>query len=101
MLAKQNLDIEDAVVTLHELSDDEQIKLQCEARERYERDMASAVAKGKREGEEMGLQKGLQKGEERSFLLVQKLAEDGLTDLITEISTDPALRKELYQKYNI
>ena len=97
MLASKNPDFEDTIVTMQELSADEKIRLQCMARERYEWDLASATAKGIREGKEAGLREG----EERSFLLIQKLAEEGLTDLITKISTNPTLRQELYQKYNI
>ena len=105
MLAKNNSDIEDTVVTLHELSDDEKIKLQCEARERYEWDMASAIAKGKREGEEIGLRKGkeagLREGEDRLLQLIKCLTEDNKTDLITKITTDSQYREELYQKYGL
>lgn len=59
------------------------------ARERYEWDLASATAKGKVEGEQ------------RSFLLIQKLSEEGLTDLIPKAASDPFLRQELYKKYNL
>ena len=89
MLAKNNSDIEDTVVTLHELSDDEKIKLQCEARERYEWDMASAIAKGKREGEDRLLQ------------LIQRLTAEGQTDLIAKITSDSQYRAELYKKYGL
>ncbi len=89
MLAKKNSDIEDTVVTLHELTDDEKIQLQCEARERYERDMASAIEKGKREGKESTLQ------------LFQKLMQDGKTDLIEKAIHDSSYLEELYQEYGI
>lgn len=89
MLAKNNSDIEGAVVTLHELSDDEKIKLQCEARERYERDMASAIVKGKREGED------------RLLKLIQCLTNDNQTGLVSKITTDADYRKELYKKYGL
>lgn len=89
MLASENPDLEDTIVTMQELSADEKIKLQCQARERYEWDLASATAKGKREGEEHLAQ------------LIQTLTNEGLTDLITKVCSDPVLRQELYQKYNI
>lgn len=109
MLASKNPDFEDTIVTLKELSADEKIKLQCEARERYEWDMASAIAKGKREGkeeglregEELGLQKGLQKGEDRLLKLIQCLTDDNQTELISKITTDSAYREELYKKYGL
>ena len=85
MLASKNPDMEDTIVTMKELSADDKIRLQCQARERYEWDMASATAKG----------------EKRILLLIQKLSEDGLTDLISKVCTDSALRQELYEKYNI
>ena len=85
MLASKNPDMEDTIVTMKELSADEKIRLQCQARERYEWDMASATAKG----------------EKRILLLIQKLSEEGLTDLISKVCTDSALRQELYEKYNI
>ncbi len=97
MLAKKNSDIEDTVVTLHELTDDEKIQLQCEARERYERDMASAIEKGKREGREAGLQEG----KEATFQLFQKLMKDGKTDLIEKAANDSYYREELYKEYGI
>ena len=97
MLASKNPDFEDTIVTMQELSADEKIRLQCLARERYEWDLASATAKGRAEGHA----EGRIEGEQRSFLLIQKLTEDGLTDMIAKASSDPALRQELYQKYNI
>lgn len=97
MLAKNNSDIEDTVVTLHELSDDEKIKLQCEARERYEWDMASAIAKGKREGKE----EGLREGEDRLLKLIQCLTDNNQAELIPKITTDSAYREELYKKYGL
>ncbi len=85
MLASQNPDMEDTIVTMKELSADDKIRLQCLAREHYEWDMASATSKG----------------EKRILLLIQKLSEEGLTDLISKVCTDSALRQELYEKYNI
>ena len=85
MLASKNPDMEDTIVTLKELSADEKIKLQCLARERYEWDMASAIAKG----------------EQRMVQLIQQLTKDGLADLISKACTDENYRQELYQKYNI
>lgn len=93
MLASKNPDFEDTIVTMQELSADEKVKLQCMARERYEWDLVSATAKGKREGRA--------EGEQRSFLLIQKLSEEGLTDLISKAASDPVLRQELYKKYNL
>ena len=80
MLAKKNSDIEETIVTLHELSDDEKIKLQCEARERFERDMASAIAKGKREGREAGMREGREAGiQESRKELILNMLQSGMT----------------------
>ena len=56
MLAKNNEAIQEAVVTLCELSAEDEIRMQCEARERYEGDMESCFDNGVKKG----LQKGLQ-----------------------------------------
>ena len=52
------------VVTMKKLSEDEKIRMQCEAREDYERCMLSEFNAGKREGEEIGEQRGRAMGEE-------------------------------------
>ena len=53
-MAEQSESIRKAVVTLRQLSNDEKIKLQCEARERYRMDwqssMRTSFEKGKKEG---------------------------------------------------
>jgi len=81
MLASKNPDMEDTIVTMKELSADEKIRLQCQARERYEWDMASATAKGLREGEDKLAQ------------LIQQLTEEGLTDLISKVCTDSVRKR--------
>ena len=43
MLAEKNEYIADTVVTLRQLSDDEKIRMQCQAREDYEHDIASYI----------------------------------------------------------
>ena len=55
---------EKMVVTMKKLSEDEKIRMQCEAREDYERCMLSEFNAGKREGEEIGEQRGRAMGEE-------------------------------------
>ncbi|NLG05793.1 MAG: hypothetical protein GX567_18500, partial [Clostridia bacterium] len=46
MLAEQNDLLQEAAVTMRELTADEKIRLQCEARERYERDQRSMFMTG-------------------------------------------------------
>ena len=57
-MAEQSESIKKAVVTLRELSEDEKIRLQCEARERYQMDwqssMRTSLEKGRIEGRKEG-----------------------------------------------
>ena len=55
---------EKMVVTMKKLSEDEKIRMQCEAREDYERCLLSEFNAGKREGEEIGEKRGRAMGEE-------------------------------------
>ena len=113
MLAKKNSYIGDAVVTLHQMTDDEKIREQCEGREKYNWDMASAIEKGRREGLAQGLSEGhaqgltqghtqgLSEGENRLSSLINLLLEKGLADDIPKVTTDRAYREELYKKYQL
>mgnify|MGYP004602326109 FL=1 len=53
-MAEQSESIKKAVVTLHELSEDEKIRLQCEARERYRMDWQSSMRTNREKGREEG-----------------------------------------------
>ena len=76
-LATENDYIAETVVTYHEMSTDEKIREQCEARERYDHDKASYIGTGIRlgrsEGEKIGFENGL-----RGSLI--SLVQDGLLD---------------------
>ena len=65
-MAEQSESIKKAVVTLRELSEDEKIRLQCEARERYQMDWQSSMRtsreKGREEGRKEGRESGLRDG---------------------------------------
>ena len=50
-MADKSETIEKAVVTLHQLSEDEKIKLQCEARERYWMDWQSSMRTNYQKGQ--------------------------------------------------
>lgn len=50
MLAEKNEYIADTVVTLRQLTADEKIRMQCQAREDYEHDRASYIEQGRNEG---------------------------------------------------
>lgn len=83
------------------MSDDEKIREQCEARERYNRDMASAIETGRLEGHARGLSEGLAQGETHLSSLINLLLEEGLTDEIPKVTTDNSYRDELYKKYQL
>ena len=74
MLAKNNDTIHEAVVTMCELSADDKIRMQCEARERYEGDLASSY--------DTGLKRGFEKG------ILQTKIED-ILDLLAEYGPIP------------
>ena len=65
-MTEQSESIKKAVVTLRELSEDEKIRLQCEARERYQMDWQSSMRtsreKGREEGRKEGRESGLRDG---------------------------------------
>ncbi|MBQ8412489.1 MAG: Rpn family recombination-promoting nuclease/putative transposase [Lachnospiraceae bacterium] len=62
MLADKNEDIKDSIVTLRQLTECDKIRMQCEARERYSRDLASATSYGMEQGIEIGYSQGVEKG---------------------------------------
>lgn len=68
MIAQNNTTINDAVCTIQELTADERVRLQCEARERYERDWNSEMSAMHKKG----LQEGIQQERERNRLERQK-----------------------------
>ena len=53
---------ENMIVTMKKLSEDEKIRMQCEAREDYERSLLTEYNAGKSEGIEQGIQQGIQQG---------------------------------------
>ena len=58
-LASGEEGFENMVVTMKKLSEDEKIRMQCEAREDYERSLLTEYNAGKSEGIEQGLQQGI------------------------------------------
>ena len=86
MLAEKDEYIKQSIVTLKELTADEEAKMQMEARERYRRDLAASIELGRQESEEViqTLQNDLQKSQsENSKLQAEKeelLAETAQKD---------------------
>ena len=82
-MAEQSESIKKAVVTLRELSEDEKIRQQCEARERYQMDWQSSMRtsreKGREEGREEGRESGRKEGElQKAHDVAEALLEEGM-----------------------
>lgn len=109
MLAKENEYIEEAAVTMFDVTAEENIRLQCEARQRYEEDRASLLASGMRQGVELGIEQGLKEGikqgikqgTERYAILNQLLIKERQYEEIERAAEDENYRNHLYEKYHI
>ncbi len=86
MLAEKNEIIEECIVTLRELSEDEKIQMECEARERSRRDLSAAERYGYKKGVEDGIEQGISN-------LVTTLKELGISD--------NQIIDKLIEKYNL
>ncbi len=62
MLAETNDFVKEAATSIYAVSEDEAIRLQCEARERYERDWAGSYNSGMRDGKKEGIKEGIKEG---------------------------------------
>lgn len=65
----------ETVYTLRNLTEDEKIRLECEARDRYEHDRASLYGSGVREGMRRGMEEGMKQGEKQGRLAEQANTE--------------------------
>lgn len=82
MLSEKSEGIHEAALTLRKLSADEKIRMQCEAREMYEHDMASAIHKGRTEGKIEDACNMLKKGYPISDICeITGLSEDDIHNL--------------------
>ncbi len=93
MLSETKSYLNAAATQMYELSEDEKIQLQCEARERYAVDMTAGMKAGRREG--------IKEGEENMGALAKALKEDGRLDDIILAANDPEVRQKLYLHYGI
>ena len=101
MLAEKNEAIREAAATITKLNADERIKMQCEAREQLEHDMASAYRHGVDVGEKRGEERGMELGENRTNQLYRYLIEQNRMEDIVRATADAAYREELYQEFNL
>lgn len=93
MLAEKNEAIKDSIITLKQLSEDEKIRMQCEARERYRRDLSSAT--------QQGISDGVKQGLDKMSKLTNMLLQENKLDILQRATEDNAFREELFKKYNI
>ena len=78
-MTEQSESIKKAVVTLRELSEDEKIRLQCEARERYQMDWQSSMRTSREKGREEGRESGRKEGElQKAHDVAEALLEEGM-----------------------
>ncbi len=89
MLAEKNEAIQEASAHLHILTEDEKIRLQCEAREMYEHDIATIRNEGRSEGRSEVNQ------------LTTYLIRDGRMDDLTRSVSDEAYQAQLMKEYGI
>ena len=101
MLAEKNEAIREAAATIKKLNADERIKMQCEAREQLEHDMASAYRHGIDVGEKRGEERGMELGENRANQLYRYLTEQNRMEDIVRATADAAYREKLYQEFNL
>lgn len=89
MLAEKNEYLADTVVTLKQLTEDEKVKMQAEARWRYEHDIASYIGQGREEGRLEGREEGKLEEKEDN---IRKLAEHYLKEDVS-LTEERALEK--------
>ena len=97
MLAEKNEAIREAAATIKKLNADERIKMQCEAREQLEHDMASAYHHGMKLGEK----RGMELGEKRTNQIYRYLTEQNRMEDIVRATADAAYREELYKEFGL
>lgn len=101
MLAEKNKEISECIVTLKELSEDERIQMECEAREKARRDAVAredyVFDKGLKQGLEMGVEQGLDRMAQLNVILIK---DKRFADL-EKASTDPAYRDSLFVEYDL
>lgn len=104
-LAEQKDYLAETALELYHLSDDEKIRLQCEARERYEKDISCIRAAGYNEGHTAGFSEGHQFGAHETTTLINQLnlfltQDNRNTDLFRSFS-DPDFQKKLLVEYGL
>ena len=101
MSAEANKYIANAAVTFYEMTEEDKIREQCEAREKYNWDMSSAVAKGKREGRAEGRAEGKAEDRQEIAELIKHLTADNRLQELAKLETDKDILQKLMDEYGI
>ena len=101
MLAKNSEIMKSTASTIYKLSAEENIRLQCEARERYEHDTASILHLGEKIGEKRGLEIGKVEATEQINQLNRLLLQDNRTDDLMKSTSDLTFQQELLKEYGL
>ena len=97
-MTEQSESIKKAVVTLRELSEDEKIRQQCEARERYQMDWQSSMRTSREKGRAEGRAEGIDSGElKKAQEVASALAEKGMP--VEEIAKIVGMEEKVVQKW--
>lgn len=105
MLAKNSEIVKSTASTIYKLSAEENIRLQCEARERYEHDTVSILHLGEKIGEKRGEKRGMEIGKveatEQINQLNRLLLQDNRTDDLMKSTSDLTFQQELLKEYGL
>lgn len=96
-MAEKSDSLQSFSFTLKELSEDEQIRLRCEARERYYADQENAV----HTGFQNGYKSGYDKASDSVLQLCSLLIEAGRIDDIKRCQTDNSFREALLKEFRL
>ena len=92
-MAEQSESIKKAVVTLRELSEDEKIRLQCEARERFQMDWQSSMRTSR--------EKGIATGRREMMELMNTLMKSGRQEDMKRAIEDEEYMNQLMKELKI
>ena len=99
-MAEQSESIRKAVVTLRQLTNDEKIKLQCEARERYRMDWQSSMRTSFEKGKKEGLKEAAT-DTQKLILLTQTLMAANRMDDLDRALKNVSYREQLIHELHI
>ena len=101
-MAEESEELKEAVVTLRNLTEDEQVKLQCMARQRYEADKKSIFMSGEEKGRKEGIKEGRLEGIKALILdnMEEKKTEEQIVEkLMKRFTLSQEDAEEFLRKY--